>query len=161
MADIEARLRAVEDRLEIMELEAVYARSFDDHDGDTWSSLFTADGIYQSRPEGDGPPEMFVQGTDALRTFCTEAPFVGIHCFHLPQLTFQGDEATGRIHLEYYGHWREDPGAPYTKMVGYYDVAYRREGGRWRIARRVTTAFARQREAVFGYRPGTGLTSLP
>src|SRR5690606_33672957 len=53
MTSIEERLRAVEDRLALIELEALYARSFDEHDGETWSGLFASDGVYQSRPQGD------------------------------------------------------------------------------------------------------------
>ena len=157
MDDVEDRLRAVEDRLALIELEAMYARSFDDHDGDTWCALFTPDGVYQSRsPEGT-PPTTFVQGTEALRRYCTEAPFVGLHLFHLPQLSIALDHATGRLHLEYYGSFHQDEGSPYMKMAGYYDVAYTRQEGTWRIAHRTTTAFAREARTLLGYVPGSGL----
>lgn len=148
---IDDRLRAVEDRLEIIELEATYARAFDERDGTAWSALFTEDGIYQSRPVGDAPPVTYVQGREALETFCSEAPFDGIHFLHLPQLTVEGDTATGRIHLEFYGTWSNDPGAPRRATHGLYDVAYRRIDGRWRIAHRVTTAFSREERTVVGY----------
>ena len=155
--DLEQRLQAVEDRLAIIELEGAYARSFDDHDGDAWAQLFTPDGVYQSRvlPGATGPVT-HVQGTEALRRFCSDAPFAGIHFLHLPQLTLTGDTATARVHLEFHGAY-SDPGAPLTRLVGYYDVAYERHDGRWLIARRVTTAFARETRATFGYVPGTGL----
>jgi hypothetical protein len=157
MTDLEARLQAVEDRLAIIELEGAYARTFDDHDGDGWAELFTPDGIYQSRVLAGSPdPAMHVQGTEQLRRFCTDAPFTGIHFLHLPQLTLAGDTAIGRIHLEFHGSY-PDGGAPITKLVGYYDVAYERREGRWLIARRVTTAFARERRTTLGYVPGTGL----
>ncbi len=126
---IEQRLRALEDRLEIIELEATYARAFDERDGDTWSSLFTEDGIYQSRAVGEAPPLTFVQGRPALHAFCADAAFAGIHFLHLPQLAFDGDRATARIHLEFHGDYAEDAGAPRLVMRGFYDVAYRREGG--------------------------------
>jgi hypothetical protein len=159
MADLEARLRAVEDRLALIELEGAYARAFDDHDGDAWAALFTPDGVYQSRvlPEAAGPVN-FVQGTEALRRFCSDAPFAGIHFLHLPQLTLARDTATARIHLEFHGAYADAAtGAPLTKLAGYYDVAYERHGDRWLIARRVTTAFAREVRATFGYVPGRGL----
>jgi hypothetical protein len=158
MADLAERLRAVEDRLAIIELEGTYARTFDDHDGDGWARLFTADGIYQSRVTGDADPGIFVQGREPLRRFCDHAPFQGIHFMHLPQLDLDGDTATGRIHLEFYGSYAGS-GAPVTKLIGYYDVAYVREDDRWLIARRVTTAFARQSRSTFGYPPGSGLAS--
>ena len=153
MSDIERRLQALEDRIAIMELEATYARAFDEHDGERWSALFTADGIYQSRPEGDAPPVTFVQGTAALRDYCTDAPFTGLHLMHLPQLSIEGDAATARIHLEFHGSFAAEPGAPRRSMQGYYDVRYRRVAGAWRIAHRVTTAFARTQDTVIGYPP--------
>lgn len=150
-SSIEQRLRAVEDRLEIIELEAEYARSFDEHDGAGWSSLFTFDGVYQSRPIGDAPPVTFVQGRAALHGYCRDAPFAGIHFLHLPQLSFDGDHATARIHLEFHGDFAEDAGAPRLAMRGYYDVAYRRVDDQWLIAHRVTTAFSREQNTVLGY----------
>ena len=155
--DLAERLRLVEDRLAIIELEGSYARTFDDHDGDGWARLFTPDGVYQSRVLSEAvAPETFVQGTEALRRFCADAPFAGLHFLHLPQLTLAGDTATGRVHLEFHGSFTGS-GAPLTKLIGYYDVAYERRGDRWLIARRVTTAFARESRTTFGYVPGTGL----
>ena len=148
---VEQRLQAVEDRLEIIELEATYARSFDEHDGATWSGLFTDDGIYQSRPVDDAPPATYVRGAAALEQFCREAPFDGIHLLHLPQLTIDGDVATARIHLEFHGSWSADVGAPRLSMHGFYDVAYRRIDAGWRIAHRITTAFSREQRTVLGY----------
>lgn len=154
---IERRLQAVEDRLEIIELEATYARSFDEHDGAVWSALFTEDGIYQSRPVGDADPVTFVQGAQALADYCRNTPFEGIHLLHLPQLVIDGDRATARIHLEFHGSWRDEAGEPRLSMQGYYDVSYRRVAARWRIAHRVTTAFSRQQRTVIGYPQGSGL----
>ncbi|MGS0562543.1 nuclear transport factor 2 family protein [Microbacterium aurugineum] len=142
---MEQRLQALEDRLEIIDLEDTYARTFDERDGDAWSSLFTADGIYQSRPVGDAPPQTFVQGRAALQAFCTDASFAGIHFLHLPQLAVAGDRASARIHLEFHGDYAEDAGAPRLGMRGFYDVIYHRVDGRWLIAHRVTTAFAASR----------------
>lgn len=148
---VEERLRALEDRLDIIELEAAYARTFDEHDGAGWSALFTADGVYQSRPVGDAPPVTFIQGREALRTYCAEAPFDGIHFLHLPQISFDGDTARTRVHLEFHGSYRQDAGAPRLVMRGFYDVAYRRVEGRWLIAHRVTSAFSREQSTVLGY----------
>lgn len=154
---IEQRLQALEDRLEIIELEATYARSFDERDGETWSALFTQDGVYQSRPVGDAPPLTFVQGRDALNAFCTDAAFAGIHFLHLPQLAFDGDRATARIHLEFHGDYSDDAGAPRFAMRGFYDVSYHRIEGRWLISHRVTTAFSREQTTVLGYPAASAL----
>lgn len=154
---VEERLQALEDRLDIIELEAAYARTFDEHDGDGWSALFTPDGIYQSRPVENAPPVTFVQGTEALRAFCAQAPFDGIHFLHLPQLTFDGDTARARVHLEFHGSYGQDAGAPRLALHGFYDVAYRRVDGRWLIAHRVTSAFSREQSTVLGYPKGPAL----
>ena len=151
MTEIEQRLLAVEDRLALIELEALYARAFDERDGDTWSALFTPDGIYQSRPDSDAPPATFVQGTEALRDYCTHAPFGGIHMMHLPQLDLAGDRAKARVHLEFHGSFTSEPGSPRRKVVGFYDVAYSRTDAGWKIAHRVTTAYSREQDTVVGY----------
>ncbi|WP_024793972.1 nuclear transport factor 2 family protein [Tomitella biformata] len=151
--DLSARVRALEDRIELLELEGQYSRFFDDHDGDAWSGLFTPDGIYQSRDAG----ATFVQGRAALKDFCDNAPFDGLHLFHLPQVTILDGTATARIHLEYRGVWPRDPGAPQVNMVGYYDVAYTRVDKTWLISRRVTTTFSREQSTTIGYPSGSGL----
>ncbi|WP_226531145.1 nuclear transport factor 2 family protein [Microbacterium paraoxydans] len=156
-SNVEQRLRALEDRLEIIDLEATYARAFDERDGETWSGLFTEDGVYQSRPVGDAAPLTFVQGRVALRAFCADASFAGIHFLHLPQLVVDGDRATSRIHLEFHGDYAEDTGAPRLAMRGFYDVIYHRVDGRWLIAHRITSAFAREQSTVLGYPTGSAL----
>jgi hypothetical protein len=159
MTDLAGRLQAVEDRLAIIELEGTYARSFDDHDGDTWSSLFTPEGVYQARVVGGSRRKgSYVAGTEELRRFCTDAPFTGIHFLHLPQITLGAESATSRVHLEFYGSF-SDEGAPFSKTVGYYDVAYQRCDERWLMVRRVTTTFASESRATFGYVMGSGLDS--
>ena len=156
MTDIERRLGALEDRLAIIELEGAYARTFDDHDGDSWAALFTPDGVYQARVIESGAKGTYIAGTEALRRFCCDAPFSGIHFLHLPQITLDGDAATSRIHLEFYGSFRDGSSA-LNKTIGYYDVAYRRCDDRWLIERRVTTTFAQQNRAAHGYVAGSGL----
>lgn len=157
--DNEYRIRAMEDRLAILELEGLYARSFDDRDGATWSSLFPPDVIYRSR---DGGPELskgtFVQGRQSLRAFCEDAPFTGIHLMHLPQITIDGDRATSRIHMEWFGSF-DAPGSPSQRLVGYYDVEYVRSGSAaaWQISDRVTTPFVSESRTLLGYVPGSGL----
>ena len=142
------RLRAVEDRLAIIELEAAYARAFDSRDGQAWAALFTADGIYQARGKVPGEPGA-PQGREALAAYCSEAPFDGIHLPHLPQTSIDGDEARGRVHLEFLGRFHAD--GQTIRMIGYYDVLYRRVEGCWLIAHRVTTTFAADNRSFGGY----------
>ena len=159
ITDREYRIRAMEDRLAILELEGLYARSFDDRDGEAWSSLFTPDGIYRSRDMG---PELskgtFVRGREALRAFCDDAPFTGIHLMHLPQITIDGHRATSRVHMEWFGSF-DTAGSPSQRLVGYYDVEYVRAGSAavWQISDRVTTTFVSESRTLLGYVPGNGL----
>jgi hypothetical protein len=153
--DLQARLAAVEDRLALIELEAMYARTYDAREGEAWAALFTPDGIYQSRGASASGGGSFVQGRAALARSCVEAKHDGIHLMHLPQLTITGDRAIGRVHLEFAA--RDHGDDTHRRMVGYYDIEYARVDGRWFIKRRVTTAFARQSQTAFGYRAGSGL----
>jgi hypothetical protein len=152
--EILARLRAVEDRLAIIELEGEYARAFDSRDGAAWSALFVPDGIYQARG-ATAEKGNFVRGHDALAAFCAGAPFDGIHLMHLPQITVDGDRAQSRIHLEFVGLFHT-PGNPTGRMVGYYDVRYARVAGSWKIVHRVTSTMTRLDSVGHPYPQGTG-----
>ncbi|NLT31065.1 MAG: nuclear transport factor 2 family protein [Propionibacterium sp.] len=153
----EARLRDIEDRLELLNLEGAYSRTFDAKDGDAWSALFTPDGIYQSRTAPGETPKNFVRGTEELRAFCSNAEFTGIHMMHAPEFTIDGDTATARVHLEFNGWYENAPGSTRLRMVGHYDVAYERMDGAWRIKRRVTSTYSRVLDSTFGHPSGSGL----
>jgi ketosteroid isomerase-like protein len=152
--ELAERLQRAEDRLALYEVEGAYARAFDAREGDAWAALFVDDGIYQSRGGSPGNGT-FVQGRDALARFCREATFSGIHFMHQPQITLDGDTAQSRVHLEFIGAF-DEPGSPVTRMLGYYDVRYRRVDGRWLIVQRITSTFARHSDVTFGYPTGTG-----
>jgi hypothetical protein len=156
-AELAAKLTVLEDRLAIMELEGQYARTFDSRNGDAWAALFTPDGVYRAR---DATPEQgqYIAGRAALADFCTNATFEGIHQLHLPSISPNGDRATSRVHLEFLGWWQGD-GTPVLRMVGYYDVEYARDGDRWLIAHRVTTAMARENRTSWPYPQGTAFDS--
>lgn len=149
----EARLRAIEDRLALLELEGRYARTFDSRDGDAWAALFTEDGVYQARGAAPGDPRR-PTGRAELAAYCSHAPYDGLHLVHVPQLTLDGDEALGRVHLEFRGTFRTE-GRPTVSMSGYYDVRYRRVDGEWLIAHRITTTLRKDDDVVASYPPGT------
>ena len=151
--DVMARLVVVEDRLAIIELEASYARAFDCRSGEEWASLFTPDGVYQARG-ATAERGNYVAGREALAAFCSDAPFDGIHLMHLPQCTFDGDQARSRIHLEFVAAFRAE-GGPTVRMVGYYDVRYVKLDGVWRIAHRITTTMHRTDTKAGRYPSGT------
>lgn len=138
-AAILARVRAVEDRLAIMELEAEYARAWDAADGAAWAAVFTDDGVFDARPVGD-MAENVVRGRAALTTYCDHVStlYRGLHFMHLPRLRIDGERAVARLHFQWTGLFHARPNhTGRRETIGYYDVTYRRVGEEWRIAYRV------------------------
>lgn len=138
---LEARLRAVEDRFEILDLEARYATAWDSGDADAWACLFTADGIFDMRPYGGEGGTRFV-GRDALRTFCqdTTASWTGLHFLHPPQLAIDGDSARATVFFEYRFVARGRPDVTRQGVTGgHYAVTYARTGDGWRMRERIET----------------------
>ena len=151
---LEQRLRAAEDRLELLDLEGAYGRAYDSRQGEVWSALFVEDGIYQGRQLAGMAAQNFVQGRTALARFCEREPLSGIHMMHMPQLTIDGDEARGRVHFQFQATGVDDHGRSLARAVtGYYDVAYTRTAEGWRIRRRVTTYLESTQRTVYRYEP--------
>jgi hypothetical protein len=136
---LEDRVARLEAMLELMTLEAEYARSWDTADAEGWAAVFTDDGVFElvgSR----GRPTQTYEGRAALRRFCevVNGEWTGLHLMHVPQLVVEGDGASGRVHFEWTSVARSD--GTHTvqgRTYGYYDVSYRRTPEGWRMARRV------------------------
>ncbi len=154
MAGFERRLRAAEDRLAICQLEGAYSTAYDGAKGAEWAALFTEDGIYQGRQlEGMGELN-FVQGREALAAFCSSSPLTCIHYLNVPDISFDGDDATARVNFSFRGFRTDSYGRVHvTEAEGYYDVAYRRDGDKWLIRRRFTVYFQRGQKTAYGYEP--------
>lgn len=149
-----ARLRAVEDRQALLEIEGAYGRTYDSGDGEAWAALFTDDGIYQSRELPGMPPGNLVRGRENLARFCRTHRGTGIHTVHLPTLAIDGDTARGRTHFKFDGSHTDELGRiHYRHSTGYYDVAYARTEGSWRITRRITTIVDVVARTTLGYEP--------
>lgn len=131
-AEIERRLRRLEDLTEIQQLFVEYGRSLDDGDIDRYASLFTRDGRVDLGPIGRA------EGPAAIRLLM-QAALEGLvgRSFHLvtsPQIRLDGDEARATV------MWtvvhRDANGAPQVTMIGKHHDLLRREDGRWRFAER-------------------------
>ena len=151
---LEQRLRAVEDRLAICQIEGAYSSAHDGAKGDDWAALFTEDGIYQGR-QLEGMSELnFVQGRKALSEFCNSSPVNCIHYLNVPDITIGGDDATARINFTFRAFGVDSFGRVNgTEAQGYYDVAYKRTSDGWRIRRRFTVYFERSQKTAYGYEP--------
>ncbi len=144
IAALEARLTVAEARLEIMALEAEYARSWDAGDAEGWAAVFTPDGVFEIAPVG-GMAQIVATGSAELAAFCRniDSIYRGLHFPHLPHLTIDGDRAVGRVHFEWIGINRAtDAWSGRRDAAGYYDIAYQRIDGAWRMAHRLEKAVA-------------------
>ncbi len=131
------RIRQLEDRAEIMNLEGRYARTWDTGDAKGWADLFTDDGAWQARAAGTKAVANLVEGRQQLEDFCrTCAGYVtGLHFLHLNDLEITGDEAHALVYFDFRGQIRP-PGAEETLhqlVTGYYEVDYVRTAEGWRM----------------------------
>jgi hypothetical protein len=141
---LEARLRAVEDHLEIMGLEAEYAVAWDLCEAQRWADVFTGDGVFEMLPAGERPG-MRIAGRAALRRFCAEttARWTGMHLMHNPKITIDGDSARGTVFFEYKHVMRATTEHTIQGTVtGYYEIRYRRTRDGWRMQERIEKAVA-------------------
>ena len=135
-ADLEARIRRLEARVEIGELIARYGLVMDNRDVLAMGDLFTADVIIES---ADGV--MNIRGREAaVELFRGRFKVLGPsnHVSHDRVLTFYDsnpDEAGGLVlsHAE-----MNRKGVAMVAAIRYHDT-YQRDAGRWRFARRLLT----------------------
>jgi uncharacterized protein (TIGR02246 family) len=132
-SSLEGRLDRVESRFAIAELATDYAIACDEHDLAKLADLFTADAVFDS-PNG----AMVARGRAAI-----EAMFVALfavrgpafHWTHDHSVRFDAsdaDRASGVV----LAHAETSPGGVVSLAAMRYYDDYRREGGRWRFARR-------------------------
>jgi uncharacterized protein (TIGR02246 family) len=131
-ASLEARVRAIEDRIAIGELVSAYCLAIDERDLDRFLSLFTDDAALRHE---DGV--MRLDGLAAIREYYMQR-FAGygvtFHTPHSQVVEFVGpDEATGVVT----GHAEMSEGGELVLAAIRYRDRYRRVDGRWRFAERV------------------------
>jgi uncharacterized protein (TIGR02246 family) len=134
----------VADRLEILQIEGEYARTWDTVDADGWAALFTPDGVFEMVAIGDRPASRF-EGRAALAQFCRDinASYEGLHLIHNPSLRIEGDLAFGWIHFEFRYLRTVDGTTTHGDTMGVYEVEYVRTDDGWKIRERVETAVTR------------------
>jgi len=98
MEALTARVRALEDQLEIMQLTAQYGPAADSGAGDVAAALWTEDGTFNVAGH------FRLAGRDAIAGMLNGAGHQGLiaggaaHVLTVPHIVVNGDEATGRSH---------------------------------------------------------------
>lgn len=122
----------LEDREEIRELYARYARTIDSGDYDGWVDCFTDDGVFESSRFGRHA------GAQELRHFTAiyRESLGGAQVRHvITNVSFEleGDHGAGNCYLVYY-HTKD--GRVQQTAVGQYQDRLRKSGGRWKFLSR-------------------------
>jgi ketosteroid isomerase-like protein len=142
----EARLRQVEDQLAIQRVLVEYSARIDARDFEGYADLFAREGTWQNGNTVRRGREEIVQML--VEIFGTPAAgFVNNADYHLvsnPQVDVDGDRATARSrHLLL---MRGPDGEPVPELAGLYEDEFIREGGEWKILRRVDNPIMPTRE---------------
>jgi 3-phenylpropionate/cinnamic acid dioxygenase small subunit len=130
--DIEARVRRLEDLLEIQQLFVDYGRHLDAHDFDAYAALFAEAGEVRLGPLGRA------QGRDEIKALM-QRTMVGMASsnYHLvtnPTITLDGDRAQATVMWSVIDSGPD--GAPVLTMLGRHVDVLVREAGRWRFEQR-------------------------
>lgn len=142
----ESRLRKIEDRFAILDLEAEYAYAWDLGGPSRWAEVFTEDGVFEMLPAG-AMPAFRAAGHPSLEAFCREIRqhWTGLHYMHPPRLRLDGDRAESVIffefrHIQHAGSALQRQGV----TAGYYRTRYRRTTEGWRIGERIEQAIGEE-----------------
>ncbi|MET7771288.1 nuclear transport factor 2 family protein [Nocardia sp. NPDC005366] len=135
VATLAARVRALEDRVEIMQLVAQYGPAVDSGSGEAAAALWTEDGVFdvagQLRMEGrDDIVAMVAGGHQSLiRNGCG-------HVLTVPHIVVDGDTATGRGYALNI-RWDAEADRFWVARVSANTWRWVRTSAGWRIAERI------------------------
>ncbi|MFF3373577.1 nuclear transport factor 2 family protein [Streptomyces sp. NPDC002680] len=131
-----AKVRALEDQVEIMQLVAQYGPAVDSGSGEAAAGLWTDDGVF------DAIPHLRMQGQDDIVGMVHGAGHQSLihkgcgHVLTAPHIVVDGDEATGRSHALHL-RWDADAGRFWVFQVSANTWRWVRTEQGWRIAERV------------------------
>jgi uncharacterized protein (TIGR02246 family) len=130
--DLEARLRRLEDLLEIQQLFVDYGRHLDAGDFHAYAALFAEDGEILMGPLGRAKGPQAIQ--DLMAKNLEGRVGQSIHIISSPQIKLDGDRATSEV------MWtvlkRNEKGMPVVDAIGRHRDELVRERGRWRFRKR-------------------------
>jgi len=131
-----ARVRALEDQLEIMQLVAQYGPAVDSGSGAAAAALWTDDGTF------DAVPHLRMRGRDDIAGMVHGDGHQSLirggcgHVLTVPHIVVDGDHATGRSHALNI-RWDADTGRFWVARVSANTWRWIRTRHGWRIAERV------------------------
>jgi hypothetical protein len=142
--DLEARLRALEDREAIRELRATYCFLVDDGRFDELADgWFTDDARCEFRAADGSIEPMLAQGREAVRALFSQGVALLLrnmsHTVQNHRISIQDDRASGDCYFELTA--TDATNGEDVVGAGRYIDRYRREGDRWRCAERRADLF--------------------
>lgn len=139
LADIERRLRQLEDHRAITDLKYRYFIACDRHDVPTVRDCFAPDNAVI---EFEGFPrcESRDQLADMMNSFGGRQGFYTMHHGHNPQIEFTGPDSARGVWALFFSSIDTNRGVV-VELGGEYHEQYVRQGGRWYVQ---TTSFVRQ-----------------
>jgi hypothetical protein len=136
VAALAARVRTLEDQIEIMQLVARYGPAVDSGSGEEAASLWTDDGIF------DAVPQRRMQGHDEIVGMVHGDGHQSLihngcgHVLTVPHIEVDGEEATGRSYALNI-RWDADSDRFWVARVSANTWRWVRTSGGWRIAERI------------------------
>jgi len=130
LAELEARIRVLEDIEAIKKLKHMYWNSVDNLLWDEVVDCFSEDGVI------DYEPDIKMEGKKDIAAHIKEKlhEHIGVHQGHHPVIQITTDTtATGRWQLYVYAY--QDFIKMGIRLGGYYDDEYVKEDGEWKISR--------------------------
>ena len=122
------------DWAEIYQLKSAYGWHYDRPDFDALIDLFTDDAVCVFGAYGTWTGKDEIRAGFAENVGAPDNHFPSLHTFANPMILIDGDQATGKWYLMDFVLTGTSTD-PVLRVMGVYDEIYRRENGRWRIAR--------------------------
>ena len=133
---LEARVRALEDKEEILALFMEFGRCLDAKDWEPYADLFAEDGVLNSL-QGVGRANGRAEIRALFGKTLKDVPATAFHLYNNIAIDVDGDTATAR---SFWTYLRPGPdGAPEILQFGRYRDRLTRENGRWRFELREIT----------------------
>ncbi|MFF3654058.1 nuclear transport factor 2 family protein [Streptomyces olivochromogenes] len=131
-----AKVHALADQVEIMQLVAQYGPAVDSGSGEAAADLWTEDGVF------DAVPHLRMEGREGILGMVHGAGHQSVihngcgHVLTVPHIVVDGDRATGRSHALHL-RWDADAGRFWVFQVSANTWRWARTPQGWRIAERI------------------------